>query len=254
MVDDVANPIKRQLKLWNPMISGCLSTSDSLLNLWYSHPTTTSCATHWCLVHWTSLTTIDRKQWVFPSEKWEASWKSPFGLVWQRNCLVAIHHFFLQWQNCLSAAAHMFFLYVYIYNELNSYNILYENINIYYIHKMYRCAYAHRIYTSEIILIAPAIFRTRPRRWYWVPLDSLSSRRLIHLAPSLGDSSVWVPSWWQWYGGETRGMGNHWKIIPKISIYTNLLQDDYPMITHVIYIYIYVFIYIFICDYMCVCL
>ena len=135
MVDDVANPIKRQLKLWNPMISGCLSTSDSLLNLWYSHPTTTSCATHWCLVHWTSLTTIDRKQWVFPSEKWEASWKSPFGLVWQRNCLVAIHHFFFAMTKLpFSCSSHVLPLCVYIYNELNSYNILYENINIYIIY------------------------------------------------------------------------------------------------------------------------
>jgi hypothetical protein len=42
-------------------------------------------------------------------------------------------------------------------------------------------------------------------------------------------------------------MGNHWKIIPKISIYTNLLQDDYPIITHVIYIYMYS--YVIICVY-----
>lgn len=85
------------------------------------------------------------------------------------------------------------------------------------------------------------------RRWYWVPLDSLSSRRLIHLAPSPGDSSLWVPSWWHmeetcgqikgsWLGCY-KNMIYIYIIITKIIMPVCLICDVFDM--YIIYIIIW---------------
>jgi hypothetical protein len=98
---------------------------------------------------------------------------------------------------------------IYIYNELNSYNILYEKYI--YIHKMYRCAYAHRIYTSEIILIAPAI--SNAPKALVLGATGLAVQQALDpfgalVGRQLGVSTILVAIWWRdsWHG---KSLENH---------------------------------------------